>query len=176
MSNKQSLTVVQKRLTKFVNRDVPKARVTATNKALAKAKTQAVKVVAASTKVKVGAIRKRVYISRANRNKAAAFHFYRRPIAMISLNAKQTKRGVRAGKYFMASAFIADGSKRTGRGGLRSRQVMRRKSGTRYPVEVLSIPISKQVNELAPKTVKRTLIDNFPRLYDHEIKRLAARV
>mgnify|MGYP002700112937 FL=1 len=175
MSNQSQLKAVEKRLNKFVNRDVPAARVTATNKTLAKVKTRVVRAIAISVKVKVGAVRKRVYISRAKGDRKAKFHVYRRAIPMISMGARQNKKGVRAGKQFKAGAFIADGSKGFGRGVLNRAQVLKRTGRGQYPLEVITIPIAKFVDDITPKVVGRVFKSDFARLYQHEINRRAQR-
>lgn len=178
MGNKSNLNAVEKRLKKYLNRDVPGARVTATNKALAKAKTATVRAVSIETGIKVKKLKPRAYISRARggqKPKAAKFHFYRHGMALISLGAKQVDGGVVAGPYVVPNAFIADGSKGYGRGKLKQAHVLRRKGRGQYPLEVISVNIKPAVNKLAPKTVVSTLADNFTRLYSHEIKRRSAR-
>ncbi len=175
MSNQSQLKSVERRLNKFINKDVPAAQVTATNKTLAKAKTRVVRAVAVSVNVKVGVVRKRVYIDRAKGTKKAKFHVYRRAIPLISMNARQVKKGVRAGKHFRSGAFIADGSKGYGKGVLKKNQVLQRKGQGQYPLKVLTIPIAKHVDEITPKVIGRVFKSDFARLYEHEIKRRAQR-
>ncbi len=173
-----NLSGVEKRLKKYLNRDVPSARATATNKALAKAKTAVVRVVAVKVGVKVKQLKPRVYISRAKagqKPKGAKLHFYRRGVALISLGAKQVDGGVVAGSYVVPDAFIADGSKGFGRGKLKQAHVLRRKGRGQYPLEVISVNIKSAVNELTPKTVSKIMRADFTRLYTHEIKRRASR-
>lgn len=172
------LKAVTKRLNKFVKRDVPGARVTATNKALAKAKTAVVRAVVVETGIKTKQLKSRVYISRAKggqKPKGAKLHFYRRGVALIGLGAKQVDGGVVAGPYLVPDAFIADGSKGFGRGKLKRAQVLRRKGRGQYPLEVMTVNIKPAVNRLTPFTVSRVMASNFSRLYQHEIKRRAGR-
>ncbi len=178
MSNKSNLSAVEKRLKKYVNRDVPGARVAATNKALAKAKTATVRAVSVETGIKIKQLKPRVYISRARggkKVKGAKLHFYRRGMALISLRAKQVDGGVIAGPYVVPDAFIADGSKGFGRGKLKQAHVLRRKGRGQYPLEVITVNIKPVVNKVTPVTVSRVMDDNFTRLYTHEIKRRASR-
>lgn len=178
MTNSSNLKAVEKRLKKYLNRDVPAARVTATNKALAKAKTAVVRAVVVDTGIKTKLLKKRVYISRAKggqKPKGAKLHFYRRGVSMISLGAKQVDGGVAAGQYLVPDAFIADGSKGFGRGKLRQAHVLRRKGRGQYPLEVMVVNIKPAVNKETPATVARVVKENFSRLYQHEIKRRAGR-
>jgi len=178
MKSSTNLKAVEKRLKKYLGRDVPAARVTATNKALAKAKTAVVKAVVIETGVKTKNLKSRVYISRAKggqKPKGAKLHFYRRGVALIGLGAKQIEGGVTAGQYLVPDGFIADGSKGFGRGRLRQAHVLRRKGRGQYPLEIITVNIKPAVNRLTPITVSRVMASNFSRLYQHEIKRRASR-
>lgn len=173
-----NLKDVTRRLNKFLNKDIPAAQVTATNKALAMAKTQVVRAVSVRVGVKNKHLKKRVFVSRAKggrKPKGAKLHFYRRGIPLIDVNAKQVEGGVVAGPYVMPDAFIADGSKGYGKGKLKRAHVLRRKTKAQYPLELIRVNIKKAVNEETPKTVAKTMASNFERLYDHEIKRRSAR-
>lgn len=169
---------VTRRLNKYLNKDIPAAQATATNQALAKAKTAAVRAVAVRVGVKNKYLKPRVYISRAKggaKPKGAKLHFYRRGIPLIDVNAKQVEGGVVAGSYVMPGAFIADGSKGYGKGRLSRAHVLRRTTKKQYPLELIRVNIKKAVNEETPKIVAKIMRSDFERLYDHEIKRRSSR-
>lgn len=175
---KSNIKDVTRRLNKFLNKDIPGAQVTATNKALAMAKTRVVRAVAVRAGVKNKNLKKRVFINRAKggRNpKGAKLHFYRAGIPLIDVNAKQVAGGVVAGPYVMPDAFIADGSKGYGKGKLKRAHVLRRTTKKQYPLELIRVNIKRAVNEETPKAVANTMASNFERLYDHEIKRRSSR-
>lgn len=175
---KSNLNVVTRRLNKYLNKDIPAAQVTATNKVLAMAKTSVVRAVAVRMGVKNKYLKPRVYISRAKggaKPKSAKLHFYRRGIPLIDVNAKQVEGGVVAGSYVIPGAFIADGSKGYGKGRLNRAHVLRRTTKKQYPLELIRVNIKKAVNEETPKTVSKIMRANFKRLYDHEIKRRSSR-
>jgi len=167
MSDHQ-LRSITNRLNKFAKRDVPGARITATNKALAMAKTRTVKAIVKAADVKAKAVRPRVKVDRAKGANKGALHVYRRAIPLIKLGARQNRKGVRAGKRFVQGGFIAQGRMKTA-------QVMRRKGRERLPVEVMRVEIRQHVDAIAPKTVRRAFQQNFNRLYQHEIKRRLSR-
>ncbi len=178
--NDAARILVERRLNKFLKKDVPAARATATNKALAMAKTRVVRVISADVQIKSKVIRQRVVDKKAFKEKAAQLVVYRRNVPVIALGARQTKAGVRAGKHFIAGAFIADGRKGTGGGGSTGRRlnrdmVLKRDGRARYPISVQSVSIRESVNNKTPDQVKKVMAENFNRLYQHELRRRAAR-
>lgn len=177
--NDTARILVERRLNKFVKKDVPAARATATNKALAMAKTRVIRVISADVQIKPKVIRQRVVDKKAFKEKAAQLVVYRRNVPVIALGARQTKAGVRAGKHFIAGAFIADGKKGTGGGStgrrLNRQMVLKRDGRARYPISVQSVSIRESVNSKTPDQVKKVMSENFNRLYQHELRRRAAR-
>lgn len=183
--NLRNLNTVEKRLSKFVNADVPAAQTIAVNKALALAKTRVVRVVAEKAQVKSKSIRQRVTtkkaaIKTAKRRGSSGFISMRtRPVSALSLlGARQTKRGVVSRRMSFPGVFVADGSKGTGRknwGGRYKQLAYRRLTKKRYKIVGVTAPIREQVKNNMPEVVNQVFNQNFSRLYSHELKRLAGK-
>lgn len=183
--NLRNLKAVEKRLSKFVGKDIPAAQVIAINKTLAMAKTRVIRAVVEGAQVKAKSIRNRVSIKKAASASAkraggnAEISMRAKPVSALSLaGARQTKRGVATRSMSFPGAFIADGSKGTGRknwGGKYQRLAYQRLTKKRYKIRAVTAPIKEQVKETMPKAVSGTFSQNFSRLYSHEIKRLAGK-
>ncbi|MEY8247309.1 MAG: phage tail protein [Bermanella sp.] len=171
MSNANQFAAIERRLKKYVNKDIPAATRTATNKAMSLAKTRLIRGVAKEAKVRPGAVRKRVKMIRASAKGPAKFVISRRGVSIIDLGARQNKRGVRAAGRQFDRAFIG-----TVQGGGRGyKQVLYRQGAARLPLWLPRIPIKMAVTRITPKVVARVFNGHFERLYQHEIKRRSRR-
>jgi hypothetical protein len=185
-SNAKQLAVVQKRLVKFIDRDVPAARQMATNAALAEIKTIVVKRVSADVGAKQKIIRPRVHVDRARGGKkprAARLHFYNRGIPLILLNPKEVGGGISASGFLVPEGFIADGSKGFGqyqKGGgyastrLKKKHVLHRTGRDRYPLKVSVVNIKGIVGKAVPEIVASNMPAIFLKKYNAAIKRKAS--
>lgn len=183
MANKSSaaqLAAIEKRLKKYVEKDVPAARKVAVKKVLALAKTRVIKAVAVEAKLPSKVVRQRVFLGPETRYRPARITFYSAGVRYISLNPKRTRNGIRAGKHLLKNAWVADGSKgfgeyKKGRGfsatSLDKMQVLQRTKAGRYPIHKPVIHIGPIVNRVMPKIVGRVLKNRLSDLYKHELKR-----
>lgn len=186
LKNSNQLAVVQKRLAKFVDRDVPAARQMATNAALAEIRTIVVRRVASDVGAKQKLVRPRVHVDRARGGKkprAARLHFYSRGIPLVLFNPKEVGGGVAAGGYVVPDGFIADGSKNKGRyrkgGGyeatrLKRKHVLHRTGRGRYPLQVSVVQIRGVVVKVVPQVVGMHMPAVFLKKYNAAIKRKAS--
>lgn len=161
--------------------DVPRASSSALNKVSAKIKTRVVRGTAKETKVSAKHVRKRVYIRKSKvKTQRAKVKVYIRDISAISLlnNPKlgPTKRKV-AGKK-LTNAFIADGSRGKGRykrgsgfqkTSLKNKQVLRRATDSRYPLEAVGVNIRKAATRITKKVTQRVMKEEFQILYARDL-------
>lgn len=152
MTLEKDIEHLAKKLYFLADKEIPAAHASAINKVTAKAKTRIVKGVAKSNNLPQKEVRKKVFISRASAKKIkSSITHYRNNISLMSLKAKQTKKGVRAsGKRNIAGAFIA-----VGKGG--KQHVFKRSTSARLPISRLSVTIKKSVDKIVPLVVERVV-------------------
>lgn len=155
--------------------EVPRAVSSALNKSAKKVVTPVVREVSKGAKVPQKHVRKRTFISRASSRKLRAkVSGYVYPIPLISVIKTKTilskarrgtnRRGVRAAGRQYDGAFI-NVHRRSGRF-----QVFRRKTSRRYPLEVISIDVSKSFRASLEREAPRVMRQDFPKLLLHELK------
>lgn len=170
MSLDRDLKKLEEKLIKISTKEYDRANYSALNKTGARIKTQVVRQVAARTGIKNKYLNKKVFASKAAlKNNFIRIRHYREGVPVISLNAKQTKQGVRALKTMHQGAFIADGSKGTGKGILNRAQVLRRLGSARNPLEVVKKPIKDDVDNVFPRVTKVVFEREYPKLLQHEL-------
>ncbi len=182
MNTQAQIQQLEHKLNQIAKIEVPKASSSALNKVSAKIKTRVISGVSKQTKVQAKLIRKRVYIKRSIvRTQKARISVYAKDISAISL-LKNTKLGPLkrqiAGKR-IKGVWIADGSKNKGKynkghgfsqTSLKHKQVLKRTTKGRYPVEVVKIPIFKVAENVSKKVINRMFFPEFQRLYANDLR------
>lgn len=80
-------------------------------------------------------------------------------VSLIHLGARETKKGVTAGKRKVDGAFIAKG------------QVFKRKGRARLPIEKQAVTIQKQANDYLEWAISQNDFDaQFFKTFEHELK------
>lgn len=80
-------------------------------------------------------------------------------ISLIHLGARETKKGVTAGKRKVAGAFIAKG------------QVFKRENKSRLPIEKQTVAIQDKANGYLESAIEQRDFDNqFLKTFEHELK------
>ncbi len=165
----RELALVERRLLRYVTRDVPAARATAIRQSLNLVRTQVVRKVAQKNQLPSRPVRQRVVIPRARRGKNPFISMYRHDVPLIVARARQTRRGVSAGRRRVAGGFIAT-IRRTGK-----QHVFRRESADRYPLETQRVSIRQSVNRYLPVIARRVFRERYNQLYQRELNRRAGR-
>ena len=175
------IRALEKKLTKIQSSTVPLASNSALNKVAAKIKTRTVKGVSKETLVKQKFIRQRMRVKKSKPDTQRAFLWvYVNDISAISLmkNVKfgAFKRKVAGKKY--KNAWMADGSKGFGRykkgsgfsaTKVKNKQIFRRTTKGRYPLEVIKIPILKPSTRISRVVAERLMRNEFDQLYAHDL-------
>lgn len=172
----------QRKLRRIGGTEMRRAASSALNKTGALARTRIIKGVASSLKVPVGHIRARVYLSRASAKKMTIVQIgYSRPINLIDLMRNQApdvgrrrKRKLRVNKKVYPNAFVRE--VQSGkvfafeRNGKRGRKGKGRwaKNKNLEKLDVLKIPIHREVEKVLPKVNERVYRQHFRRLFAHE--------
>lgn len=162
---------------------VPRATVSALNKAAPLARTRTVRAVSKITGIQQKLIRKRTYFRKANtRSLRASLRTYTQGVSLINMNPRDTGKGgwrtrrgqgVRArGGFHYRQAFIANGPNG-------KRQVFQRtgqKTGSYHHVDAVKVGIRDAVETVAPVAARRVMKQRFPGLMSHEIDRRLKKV
>jgi hypothetical protein len=176
---KQSLSaqcdLAIKRLDIVKKTAVPAAKARAINTIGAATERQTIREVAKSERIKQSALKPRVSPIRKAKTRTPTRKVRLRltDVPVISIGKpRQTKTGVTVRGRRFSGSFIADGSKGYGKyrkgnryqsTSLAKRQVLRRASKGRYPLEVVKIPIQKSLTQGYERNVRRAYNQNLPR-------------
>ncbi len=185
----QQVQRLNRKIQRMADTELKRASSSALNKTTAKIRTRVVRGVSKETRIPGKHIRKRVHIRRSTaRTQYARITVYRKDIPLISLGAAKTvmkgqgvadiargKNGRFSQRQFRGNTAIRVGNKtykdafinRTKNGRW---HIMRRKSGARYPVEVLKLPISQQVDRITPTVARQVMKADYGRLLRHELE------
>lgn len=168
---------VTRKLESLARVEVPRAYASATNKVMAKIKTQLVKELAPQLGVKAKLIRSRVFVKRATAKKLrGAVTVYHSDIPGIAVkpnlkrSARNNARGRRAsnkikiGKQTFSPAFVNT----YGKGG--KLQVLYRTSKARYPIKMASVPLRDAVEKRAVPLAKKLMGSEFQRIVFADLK------
>lgn len=181
--NKQ-IRDLEKKLRGYSEKQVPRATAAALNKSIRKVKSQLVKTVAKSTKVKAKAIRAQVFTGRAKSSSLSAYvKSYLRPISAARLIPPSrlsraaprgtSKKGVRVAGQMFTGAFVNVG-KQGGRKGAGPRAsayyVLQRTTKNRYPLQLVTIKIDSAMKSDQLPISEKIHRTEFVRLYEHELK------
>lgn len=177
MSTDADIAKVVKRLNEFANVQVPRAYASATNKVMAKIKTQIVSESSKELGIKAGLVRKRVFVKRATQKKMrGAVTIYHSDIPGIAVkpNLKASARynaigrrasnKIRIGKQIFTPAFVNKYGKK------KNLQVLYRTSKSRYPIKVASVPLKADVEKRAFPIAKRMMGADFQSIVFSELK------
>ena len=172
-----------KKLRKVAPIEVARANAKALNTVTRSTRSRVVAGVAKQTRVKQKDLRRRAHATRATAKKQSAkLTSYVRPVPAVKLLTKNqierrlgtgtNRRGVRARGYDWPGAFIQPGARQ-------NVQVFRRKGSSRYPIDVVDVPVEKPF-ERGMKTVpKRVMKARYRQVLQHELgfrlKKLNAR-
>lgn len=120
--------------------------------------------VAAAVELPVGVIKRRLKLKRKSTLKQmrAVISFGMNPVALSSLNPRQTKRGVRAKKHFVPSGFIAAVA-RTGQPA-----VWKRRTSTAYPIVFQKVEMEKEAKTIAEQLVLREAPLQFRKFFEKD--------
>ena len=122
-------------------------------------RTQATRSVSSELQIKSSIVRHRMKAMKLRRDRngnwVTGVWFGTNPIPFSYMNPKQTKTGVKAGKYSIEHAFIAKG------------QVFKRTSRARLPIERQGLEVQKSVGKL----FKKDLVDKWPDFFFKEFRR-----
>ena len=164
MTLEKDIEQLTKKLISVSSVQVPRATSAAINKTTAKAKTRIIRGVAKKKNLPQKIIRKKLFVKRSTAKKQRSrLTSYRNAVSVMSLKAKQNKKGVRAqGGRLYAGAFIAKGAG----GNLR---VFKRESGSRYPIKHQVVTIKNTVDSIMPTVIKRVVKQDYERLLKHEL-------
>ena len=171
----QQIRLLQKKLNKVSDIEVPRANAKALNNSARRIQTRVVIGVSKQEKIKQKHIRKRVFIKRATaRKQIARFRVYRRDMTAFSLLNKNVaikhaprgtnRRGVRAAGRQFDHAFI-NRIRRNQR-----YQVFRRLGKPRMPIEVITISIAKTVDSVTARVSHRVMKNDYQGLVKHELQ------
>lgn len=164
MTLERDIEQLTKTLLNISSVQVPRATSAAINKTTAKAKTRIIRGVSKSKALPQKIIRKKLFVKRSTAKKQRSrLSSYRNAVSVMSLKAKQNKKGVRAqGGRFYQGAFIAKGVG----GNLR---VFKRESGSRYPIKHMVVNIKDTVDNVMPTVIRRVVKQDYERLLKHEL-------
>lgn len=166
---------LEKKLNEYSKVHVRRAAASALNKIVPKARTGVIKTVTKDVKVPAKFLRKQIFAGRAKSNSLTAYvKSYLRPISAARLltparlaksrGRGTNRRGVRVAGQQFDGAFVNVG-RSNGRW-----YVMRRQGKSRYPVEVINIPIDGSINSNQLPIADRIVRADFARLYAHELQ------
>ncbi len=162
------------KLIKIGKNEVPKAASSALNSVAKKSRTRIASVVAKSKKIKVGLVRKKIFIRRSNpKSQRALITAYAQDIPAVSVLTSRTllakarrgtnRKGVRVAGKQIDGAFI-NVVRRSGRF-----HVLKRSGKSRYPIDVVKIPIANTVKRHSSKIVRAVHSRDFRRIYAREL-------
>jgi hypothetical protein len=165
---------LEKKLKAIAEKEFPRAAVSALNKIVKPASNDVAKTVAARQKLPVKVVRQQVSIRKATfRDPSALVRSYTRGISVARLVSAATlvkrmgtgtnKTGVTARGKTYKSAFI----NRTRRN--QKVFVFERLGKSRFPLDVVRVPIDEALNDTQLKTVQSRYKNNFQKLYLHEL-------
>ncbi|MBJ7555390.1 phage tail protein [Marinomonas spartinae] len=172
----------QRKLKRIGGTELRRAASSALNKTGALARTRIIKGVAASAKVPVGQVRKRVYLARSTARTLKIVQIgYARPISLVALirnpmpdQGQRRKRQLRVNKKAYPNAFIRQGvggkTQVFERNGKKGRQGKGRwaKYKNLERLDKVGIEIQPTVEKVLPKVQRRVYNANFRRLFAHE--------
>jgi hypothetical protein len=175
------LKSIERRLNKYVQRDVPAAHAAATKKALNLSKTQVVRAVAAAASVPIKDVRNRVYVpKRRSKDKHHSIYMYQRGVPLIRLRARAVGGGVQAGQYLVPNGFIATptfspvgnrkGRKSPGSKLIGRQHVFARSGRARYPIRIQEVNLRSHVPTHMMQQVRQVFAARFNQLLQHELK------
>jgi hypothetical protein len=140
--------------------------------------------IAAKTRIPSGLIKKKIWMKNStSKTPQVRMRAYLQGIAVISMMRKSTisgrlkpgkkrrRGGVKAAGRTFSSAFVAAGTSRYSRGVLNGKpQVLQRKGSAQYPLEVVKIPIRREVKSILPRVSRREMKNGYPKRLAHELK------
>jgi hypothetical protein len=156
--------------------EAPAALSSALNRVAAEVRTEVTRKVSSETKIQPKVIRKRFYIRRSSvRSLRATFVAYRSDIPAISMGVALTKtrrhkgrvvrgRGVKVGNRTYPGAFINRVSSNN------TFQVLRRKSDSRYPIEVVKERVRPVIDRYVGITVSVKMRHRLPVILKRELQ------
>ncbi len=160
---------LSRKLGEIAFKDVQQAMATSLNKTATHVKGRTVRGVSKETGIKQKILRKRVFISRANKQKQRAkITTYSQGVPIIVLlspgqrKPNRRRKGLRLGKRFYKSAFINNV-----RG---NPQALKRVGESRYPIEVLRIDIEKIADRIQKKVATRAMDGFYRRTLANDLK------
>lgn len=172
MTFKLSLKTDLKKMTRDIRRIqgriVPRITARAINTAAQQTQTRIIRGTTADSGVKQKVIRKRFRLIRSSAKTArAVIDVLTRAVPLSSLNPRQNKKGVRAGKFFRDKAFI---QRKSGRD-----KVFKRTGESRYPikhqvVEIQDIVDRQAKSQLATFTASK-FVEEFQRLLKLDLRK-----
>lgn len=154
--------------------ELPRANSRALNDSTNRVRTRTVRGISRETGLKSKTIRKRFYIRRASPKKQKArITVYTRDVSAISQftparlkklqDGKGTnRRGVRVAGRQEDGAFVA-----TGNAG--NRQVFRRRTARRLPLESIKYPIQKEATRITRRVAVRVMKTQYPKILKREL-------
>jgi len=161
-------------------KQMPRATASALNKTAALARTRTIRGVSKQAGIQQKLIRKRVYVRKAKpKEQRASVRAYIRGVSLIRMKPRDSGRGgwrtrrgdgVKArGGHHYSDAFIAKSPKGHLQVFERNLKVSRRNGRKYHHVDVVRVPISREVEAIAPRVVGRLMRNRFPGLLQHEM-------
>lgn len=175
MTLDRDLARLGRKLRRVSNVELPRANARALNDSGARTRTRSVRGISRETKLKSKTIRKRYFMRRATSKKQRVrLSVYTRPVSAVSqftpsrlasiADGKGTSRkGVRVAGRTERSAFIATGPNR-------SRQVFRRTTNKRLPLEAIKYNIQEPATRITKRVVRRVMRTQYPKILQRELK------
>lgn len=159
---------------------MPRATASALNKTAALARTRVIRGVSKEAAVQQKLIRDRVYVRKASpKDQRASVRVYIRGVSLIRMKARDTGRGgwskrrgdgVKApGGHHYPDSFIAKAPNGKLQVFERNLKVSQRNGRKYHHVDVIRVPIKREVEAITPRVVQRLMRNRFPDLLNNEL-------